>query len=218
MTKPEPNLAAEIDPVRKRILDAAVVQFSDRGYEGASTRAIAQVAGAAMSSITYQFGGKHGLYLATADHIGDQIAGFMHPRLDAARTAVRNGTLPHVEAVLMILGGMAEMMLDDRSQKWAGFIVREQQEPGEAFDRLYEQVMEPMAELMIELIGVARPDLSGKRLRAIAMSLVGQVIALRAARAAMLRILDIEKLDAAERNLLREALQANVRAVLEMKG
>jgi len=218
MKKPEPNFTAEIDPVRKRILDAAVVQFSDRGYEGASTRAIARDAGTAMSSITYQFGGKHGLYLAAADHIGGQIAGFMHPRLNAARSAVESGALPPIEAVLMILGGMAEMMLDDRSQKWAGFIVREQQEPGEAFDRLYGQVMEPMAELMIELIGRVRPDLSGKRLRAIAMSLVGQVISLRAARAAMLRILDIKKLGAAERELLHEALQANVRAILEVKG
>ena len=208
----------EPDPVRQRILDAAVIQFSERGYEGASTRAIARVAGTAMSSITYQFGGKRGLYLATADHIGSQIAGFIQPRLDAARAAVEGGSLPPIDAVLMILGGMAEMMLDDRSQEWAGFIVREQQVPGEAFDRLYERIMQPMAETMIAFVGMARPDLSGKMLRAVAMSLVGQVISLRAARAAMLRFLGAESVGENERALLREAMQANVRAVLEVKG
>lgn len=218
MAEPEPIIPEEADPVRKRILDAAVIQFSERGFEGASTRAIAQEAGAAMSSITYQFGGKQGLYLAAADHIGQQIAGFMQPRLTAARGAVEAGNISPVDAVLMILGGMTEMMIDDRSQKWAGFIVREQQEPGEAFERLYDRVMGPMAEMMIELIGQVRTDLAGQRLRAIAMSLVGQVIALRAARAAMMRILGIETFGAEERELLHEALRANARAVLEAKG
>ena len=210
--------APEPDPVRQRILDAAVNQFSECGFEGASTRAIASAANTAMSSITYQFGGKHGLYIAAADHIGNQIAEFIQPRLSAARSAVEDGVLPPAEAVFMILGGMAEMMLDDRSQNWAGFIVREQQLPGEAFERLYERFMRPVGEIIIELVGKARPDLGGQLLRATAVSLVGQVIALRAARAAMMRFLDIETLGAEERELLHHALQANIRAVLEAKG
>ncbi len=218
MPEVEQIAETEQDPVRQRILDAAVAQFSQNGFEGASTRSIAHAAGAAMSSITYQFGGKLGLYLAAAEHIGSQIADFMQPRLTAARSAVESGTLSPTEAVLAILGGMAEMMLDDRSQHWAGFIIREQQQPGEAFDRLYTKFMQPMAETMIEWVGMVRTDLSGRNLRAVGMSLVGQAIALRAARAAMMRIIGLKKIGAEEREFLREALQANARAILEAKG
>lgn len=218
MPELEKTFETEQDPVRQRILDAAVSQFSEQGFEGASTRSIARAAGTAMSSITYQFGGKQGLYLAAAEHIGGQIANFMQPRLQSARIAVESGALSPVEAVLVILGGMTEMMLDLRSQNWAGFIIREQQEPGEAFDRLYNRFMQPMAETMIEWVGQVRTDLSGQRLRAVAMSLIGQVIALRAARAAMMRIVGFEEIGAKERELLHETLQANARAILEMKG
>ncbi|MBD3730962.1 MAG: DUF1956 domain-containing protein, partial [Sphingomonadales bacterium] len=50
------------------------------------------------------------------------------------------------------------------------------------------------------------------------MGMIGQVIALRAARAAMMRILDIDSVDDDARTMLREAVQANARAILEAKG
>ena len=51
------------------ILIFAVREFGSKGLDGASTRGIAEAAGTAMSSITYHFGGKEGLYLAAAEHI-----------------------------------------------------------------------------------------------------------------------------------------------------
>lgn len=206
------------DPVRRRILDAAVAQFSDLGFEGASTRAIATEAGAAMSSITYQFGGKEGLYLAAAEHIGAQIGEILLPRIAGARAAVQSGAMAPTEAVLAVIGGMADMMLDPRSESWAAFIIREQQKPGPAFDRLFDMIMRPMSGFVIELVGTIRSDLSGRKLRAVAMGMIGQVIALRAARAAMMRILDIDSVDDDARTMLREAVQANARAILEAKG
>lgn len=193
-------------------------QFAEHGFEGASTRAIATEAGTAMSSITYQFGGKQGLYLATADHIGSQIGDILLPRIAEARGAVDAGTLPPVEAVLAIIGSMVDMMLDERSESWSAFIIREQQRPGEAFDRLFECIMRPMSGAMIELVGMVRTDLTGRDLRGTATGLIGQVIALRAARAAMMRILEITTMGDEERSMIREAIQANARAILQAKG
>src|SRR5882672_7599510 len=68
MRKEQPGL-----PIDDRLLDVAVDQFGRKGLEGASTRAIAAAAGTAMSSITYHYGGKEGLYVATARHIAAQI-------------------------------------------------------------------------------------------------------------------------------------------------
>ncbi len=47
---------------REQILRAAAAQFAEKGYEGASIRAIAEAAGVNIAMISYYFGGKRGLY------------------------------------------------------------------------------------------------------------------------------------------------------------
>ena len=59
--------------VSTTLLDTAIDQFGRYGFDGASTREIARASGTAMSSITYHFGGKQGLYLAAAEHIAAAI-------------------------------------------------------------------------------------------------------------------------------------------------
>ena len=56
--------------LQHRLLEIAIAEFAAQGLEGASTRGIATAAGTAMSSITYHYGGKEGLYLAAADYDG----------------------------------------------------------------------------------------------------------------------------------------------------
>ena len=72
-----------------RLLDVAIDHFGRLGLEGASTRSIARDADTLMSSITYHFGGKEGLYLAAADHIAGHMHAKIAPMLDRAAGAVR---------------------------------------------------------------------------------------------------------------------------------
>jgi len=51
------------DYTRQSILKAAVALFAERGYEGASVRAIVSKAGVNQAAINYHFKGKDGLYL-----------------------------------------------------------------------------------------------------------------------------------------------------------
>lgn len=63
---------------RGAILDAALTLFSERGYDGASLRAIAQVADIDPALIRYYFGDKEALFIATvADRttIPERLAG-----------------------------------------------------------------------------------------------------------------------------------------------
>jgi AcrR family transcriptional regulator len=55
--------------VRERLLQTAVDSFARFGFEGSSLRAIAQEAGVAFQLITYYFGSKEDLWLATVDHL-----------------------------------------------------------------------------------------------------------------------------------------------------
>src|SRR5260370_3068388 len=80
--------------IDQRLLDAAIDHFGRKGIEGASTRAIATAAGTTMSSITYHYGGKEGLYLAAARHIADRMGERMAPALAAPETRSPEGEGP----------------------------------------------------------------------------------------------------------------------------
>src|SRR3954447_768260 len=85
---------SSVPSIDDRLLDTAIDQFGRRGIEGASTRAIAAAAGTTMSSITYHYGGKQGLYLAAARHIADQMGKRMAPALAGSETQDRDSEGP----------------------------------------------------------------------------------------------------------------------------
>jgi AcrR family transcriptional regulator len=53
------------------MIDTAIDVFGRLGYEGASTRILADRAGVNLSAIHYHFGGKRELYMAAAQSIAD---------------------------------------------------------------------------------------------------------------------------------------------------
>lgn len=54
---------------RKALLDAALDEFAGVGFEGASTRRIAERAGVSLALIRHHFGSKQDLWKATADEV-----------------------------------------------------------------------------------------------------------------------------------------------------
>lgn len=57
------------DGVRLAVLEAAGVEFSEYGFEGASTRRIAERVGIFQAQIGYHVGNKDQLWKATLDHL-----------------------------------------------------------------------------------------------------------------------------------------------------
>ena len=197
-----------------RLLETSVDYFGRLGFEGASTRDIARASATAMSSITYHFGGKEGLYLATADYIAAQISAWTGPFLDrAAATDIASPAIA-IEQALMVLDGIAEMMLSPQTEHWARYIIREQQTPTEAFDRLYCGAMQRIGDTLIRLVAMARPDLDDRRGRVTAVMLFGQAMILRSGRSAVCRVLGSKDLGDADKALLRERLRANAASIL----
>ena len=203
--------------VSRTLLDTAIDQFGKLGFEGASTREIARASGTAMSSITYHFGGKEGLYLAAADHIAASASALQAPALAVARQALEGPRETVVEAVLAVLDSFAQMMLRPESEAWSRFIIREQQFPTEAFDRLYTGMMQQHTETFNALLGRVRDDLDTRELRATGILLFGQALILRAGRASVCRVLDVDHIDEATATLLRARLRANALCILTEK-
>lgn len=60
-------MSSSESPARQRILEAALNEFSTRGYEAASTNAIATAAGVAKGLVFHHFGSKEQLFTALFD-------------------------------------------------------------------------------------------------------------------------------------------------------
>ena len=201
--------------VHQRLLDIAIAEFGAKGLEGASTRGIAAAAGTAMSSITYHYGGKDGLYLAAADYIAANISDHMAPAL--RDEGIPPGTTPNEARALIhdVIGGFAEMMAGQNSAAWSLFIVREQMAPTEAFERIYGGLMRGMVETMVELVRIATGRRDGQTAQLTVITLIGQVIVLRSSRATVLKLLDIPDIDAAAAAALKQRIAANTDAILD---
>lgn len=203
---------------QERLLSTAIEHFGLHGFEGASTRGIATAAGTAMSSITYHYGGKQGLYLAAADHIATSMRTMAGPVLEAIQ---RNPSATREEAcqrVVEMLNRFAMMMIAEDSQPWARFIIREQMQPTEAYERLYRGFWGEVMETLLALVRRARPDFDEEEARITLVSLFGPVLALRAGRASVLRILDRDQLDPAISIAICDRLRRNALRILSPEG
>jgi len=74
--QPAPHLRrrqARADATRTALLDAALTEFAANGFEGTSTRAIAERAGTHQPQINYHFDSKDALWRAAVDHLFDRL-------------------------------------------------------------------------------------------------------------------------------------------------
>ncbi|MDB5576344.1 MAG: yttP [Bradyrhizobium sp.] len=200
--------------VSRRLLDAAIEQFGKFGFEGTSTRQIARASNTTMSSITYHYGGKHGLYLAAADQIVEAINERQRSMLADVARRTPSTSDEAIHLCVTYLDSFAAMMLSPESAPWARFIIREQFDPTEAFERIWEGLMASTLTLLLDLTSKALPNLPDKERRALVVLMLGQAIMLRASHASACRVLGTEQLQAADLALLRHRLASNVRAIL----
>lgn len=207
-----------VTPIDDRLLEIAIEQFGRKGMDGASTRAIAAAAGTAMSSITYHFGGKEGLYLAAARHIAAQVSMRLGDTLEAAQAKSDgdDSVESAIEALLMVVDRFAAMMVMPESAAWARFVVREQMEPTEAFDILFENVMGPIAMrgtgLLVRISG-GRLGVVEARLKLIAI--FGQTLVMRISRAALMRLTGWTEIGPDEAAEIRRTVRAHTLAILD---
>ncbi len=201
-----------------RLLDVAVDHFGRLGLEGASTRAIARDAGTLMSSITYHFGGKEGLYLAAADYIAAHMHTQIAPTLErAAQLCGQDGDIPAARAAIhAIIGGITMVMLLDEMAAMSRFIVREQADPTEAFTRIYSGVMGQMLDRFSALIArVAGGRMSDADARVRTMTLMGEVLFFRVARATVMAGMGWTQIGQDEAATIARTIAANLDAILD---
>jgi len=137
-----------------RLLDVAIDQFGRCGIAGTSTRAIAREAQTPMSSITYYFGGKEGLYCAAAERVAEQLTLHIRPILTESDDVFgEDGDAAAARlAIHLILARVAKIMIDPDTAVIARFIVREQLAPESSFTRLGKGPFGPVIERLSALV------------------------------------------------------------------
>jgi AcrR family transcriptional regulator len=200
--------------VQERLLDIAIREFGEKGLDGASTRGIASAAGTAMSSITYHYGSKQGLYLAVADHISETMAREMLPVLDLDDAASLREPAAARAKIHHILCAFAERMMGEKSAAWSMFIMREQLHPGAAFDRLYA-VMGQVLDHLAALISVVTGAPATERTRVAAFLMAAQIFSLRSARGTLLRLADRSAIEGCFAESLSHLISLNADAMLD---
>lgn len=152
---PSPDRGEE---TRRRLMEAALPVFARDGYDGVSTRRIAEAAGANVAAIAYHFGGKRGLYLAVARCVAERNGAALGPMVErvAAEVAAAKGDRARLGVLLArTVGGFMRGMVTAREDGRAGFIVRELLTPSDAFDILYDGFFEPMNRAMTAIAAAA---------------------------------------------------------------
>lgn len=187
------------DLTRDKLLAAAIDVFGRNGFDATTTRALARAAGVNLQAIPYHFGGKQGLYIAAAEHIASLIVSHVtdvrervRGRLaEADRRGVPIGKGEARRLLTTILRRMASVFVGPESESWVRFMIREQMEPTEAFQRVYGRVMGPMLGLVGRLVAtLLDEDPHSEHVRLRTLTLAGGVLIFRVARAAALTHLE----------------------------
>lgn len=130
------------EETRRRLIETAIDVFGTLGYEGATTRMLADRADANLPAIQYYFGSKEGLYRASIDHIVEWIDVHLAPASEALDSALEAPGMPAsaLEARLYeLLDAVVTLFVGGPGQeKWCLFLTRTEVEHMAALDPLHE--------------------------------------------------------------------------------
>jgi|SRR6056297_3179276 len=206
---------------RRALIAAAIEGFGRLGYDAVSTRSIARQAGANQAMISYYFGGKEGLYLATIEHIAESLSEQIGPVAASVleeRTQLQEDpdTPPeaYLELIYRITDRLVEVVSSEETHAWARIILREQQDPSPAFDVLYQRFIRRIIEPLSYLLNGARGgDGRSAHDRIRVLTVIGQVIVFRAANAAALRLMGWKRIGPREVTEIQSVVRDNIAAI-----
>src|SRR5471032_3300004 len=168
------------EDTRRRILETALEVFAAEGYEGTSTRVLAERAGVNLPAIQYYFGSKEGLYRAVIEHIVQHNEAHMAPLAGRVSEALADPEAKPAE-LLDLLCQMLESFValisgGEQNESRRMLFARAEIENTAGLDLLHKngmrQIFEPCLALVARLTGQAVEDQTAM-LRTLA--LMGQV-------------------------------------------
>ena len=183
--------------VKQRLIDAGLEIFGTYNLEGATTRQLAEQAGVNQAAIPYYFGGKEGLYNAAIQHIFSANFALIQPVLGGLEEQLTLKKFSKTEALAQLKGLLDAMMkvilTRKASSTWARIIMREQMQPTQAFDFIYNNGIRRLHTAVSTLLAVILKRKPTDRILVLrAHMLIGQVLIFLAGRETIRRRLDLK--------------------------
>lgn len=179
------------DETAGKLIQAGIELFGEHGFKGTTTRMVAEAAHSNIGSIAYYFGNKRGLYLACADHIARRMRQIF--LLDNSiqhrnRLASLDKQQARIQLEKMVRRMVRLFAQEQEARRWLMLVMREQANPGEAFDVLYREAFEVAHVTLTTLIGaVMERDPGERRVILEAHTLIGQIVFFLVGRTPLLR-------------------------------
>ncbi|WP_119343105.1 CerR family C-terminal domain-containing protein [Facilibium subflavum] len=130
-------MAREI--VKEKLLKAALLTFSEFGYSATTTRMIASEAGVNIAAISYYFDGKEGLYQALIQSMVEKFKQQITGMQMQVKNELGYADQKAAKALLLsFLAQLAQASMGDEIRQFALIMIREQNNPSQAFGYLYE--------------------------------------------------------------------------------
>lgn len=202
---------------RERLLHAAVIAFGRRDYDGVSIREVVEAADANIAAISYHFGGKQELYLATVAFLAERLRAGMADQFHEIEQAIGKGEpAPCAQLLCRFLGSFLEQMLTgELGESAPGIIFREQHRPTDAFEILYAKLLEPMHATLASLVachlGRSADD---REVITLSHALLGQTMIFRIGRTTLLRRLNLPAYSKSEITRIKSALAGYCQSLL----
>jgi AcrR family transcriptional regulator len=132
---------------RDRLLEAAGIVFSEKGFEGATAREICDLAKVNTAAVNYYFGGKKPLYVEVLREAHRRLVNF------GALKELAEDVDATEERLEGFIAGVLHSMLDPSPKRWdVRVILREMASQTEALDELVELQIRPTRELIRTMI------------------------------------------------------------------
>ncbi|WBU28155.1 CerR family C-terminal domain-containing protein [Rhodopseudomonas palustris] len=200
-----PSLGGQSHDTRARMIEAAIEVFGSVGYDGATTRQLAERAGVNQAAIPYHFGGKRELYVAAAQAIADYMRSRIEPLIDELRTASVD-PVGHIDAVVMrffqFIAG------DEEPEAWTVFFVRCERDADDAFRIIYYQsVARFQAALIAEVAAATGRSPDDEDLKVRVAVVLGAISNFRTLRNVMLSSLGWDTFDAERKRTVETAVR-----------
>ena len=208
------------EETRARIVTAALKMFGERGFDAASTRDIATIAGVNAPALQYYFDNKEGLYLACVEHIVKRVWEHLADSVAAAERAVaeNKSDAELIDAYCNIQEAQAHFMFtSDEAGDWRLFMARLQSGVGPAagtqwiHQHIGSRVTKALSTIVGRMLGRSAED-EETLLRTIMLN--GQMHVFHLARQSLLAKLNWDTIDANRLALLQRIIRDHVGGLL----
>jgi AcrR family transcriptional regulator len=173
-----------LDPTKARLLDAAGQEFAEKGYEGATVRAICDRAHVNLAAVNYHFGDKEMLYeqaVLEAHRCGGELPPESIPELSPA------------ESLRQFIHHFLSNVVALRGSTWHHtLILREMATPTRASEVLVREAIRPRFERLSGIIRRICPEADDRRIHALSFSVVGQCLHYKLAKSICEQVVGLE--------------------------